>query len=67
MGANRKDSNHGAVEQNRSPMSGNGRSARAESNRGRASMQRSGMHNAAARRPAMHSQPARSGGGERRR
>ena len=67
MGANRTDNNRWAGGQSRSPMSGNGRSARAESNRGHASMHPSGTQRAAMRRPAMHSQAAHHGGGERRR
>jgi Protein of unknown function (DUF3300) len=67
MGANRTDNNSRAAGQNRSPMSGNGRSARAESTRGHASMHPSGTQRAAMRRPATHSQPAHNGGGEHRR
>ena len=67
LAANRSDNNRLAGEQNRSRMSGDGGSARAEANRGRTSMQRAGMQRSAARRPAMHSQPAHSSGGERRR
>ena len=59
--------NSNGSEQLHSPMSGYGRSARAESNRGHASMHPSGTQRAAMRRPAMHSQPAHNGGGERRR
>jgi len=66
-GSQEARTNSNGSKQLHSPMSGYGRSARAESNRGHASMHPSGTQRAAMRRPAMHSQPAHNGGGERRR
>ena len=66
-GSERARTNSENSERPRSPMSGDGPSARAEANRGRASMHPSGTQRAAMRRPAVRSQPAHGGGGEHRR
>lgn len=60
--SNERRANSGSNQRFRSPMSGDGHSARAESNRGRSSMQHAAMH-----RPTMHQSAPHGGGGGHRR